>query len=134
MNRKQIKRIRGNLRKIASQIHRDAILSMPGNRKWAIAPDKAGRDRKLLHHPCNSCKKLYRPHQVEIDHIEEVGEFKIEGKVKNTEYGDCRVTNWQEWMDRAFCDLDNFQVLCVECHQIKSLGFNDYLRHGGNLL
>ena len=132
MNRKQIKRIRGNLRKIASQIHRDEILKR--HKKIAIGKNKKGDDARLVHHPCNSCNKLFRPHEVEIDHIDEVGEFKIEGKVRNTKYGDCRVTNWQEWMDRAFCNLDNFQILCVECHQKKTLGFNEYLRNGGNLL
>lgn len=132
MNRKQIKRIRGNLRKIASQIHRDEILKR--NMVRAIGKNKKGDDVMLNHHPCNSCNILYRPDDVEIDHIDEIGEFKIEGKKTKTKYGDCRVTNWQEWMDRAFCDLDNFQILCVECHQKKTLGFNDYLRNGGNLL
>lgn len=132
MNRKQIKRIRGNLRKIASQIHRAEILKR--NKVMAVAKNKRGQDQKMVHHPCNSCNKLFRPDKVEIDHIDEVGEFKIEGKKTNTKYGDCRVVNWQEWMDRAFCNLDNFQILCVECHQKKTISFNDYLRNGGNLL
>ena len=132
MNRKQIKRIRGTLRKIASQIHREEILKR--HKTMAIGKNKRGEDQLLVHHPCAICNKLFRPNKVEIDHIEEVGQFKIVGKKTKTKYGDCRVTNWQEWMDRAFCDLDNFQILCIECHQKKSLGFNSYLRNGGHLL
>ncbi|MCK5021533.1 MAG: hypothetical protein KAS32_31270 [Candidatus Peribacteraceae bacterium] len=132
MNRKQIKRVQGNLRKIASQIHRNEILKM--NKVMAIGVNKKGEDQKMVHHPCNSCKKLFRPYQVEIDHVDEVGKFIIEGKKTKTKYGDCRVINWQEWMDRVFCDLDNFQVLCVECHQKKTIGFNKDMRFGGHLL
>lgn len=132
MNRKQIKRVRGTLRKIASQVVRDEVLK--ANKKRIQCPNKAGNMQLMNHHSCFSCKKWFRPDKVEIDHIDEVGQFKIEGKLRNTKYGDCRVTNWQSWMDRLFCDLDNFQILCIPCHQKKTLDFNSYLRFGGHLL
>ena len=132
MKRKELRRIKNNIRKIASQIHRNEVLKM--NKVMAIGVNKLGQDQMLVHHPCAKCKKLYRPDKVEIDHITEVGEFKVVGKKTKTKYGDCKVINWQEWMDRLFCDLDNFQVLCIECHQRKTLGFNKDIRYGGHLL
>lgn len=132
MNRKQIKRIRNTLRKIASQIVRDEVLRL--NKCTIRMKGKDGRWRNYVHHPCSICKEMFRPDAVEIDHIDEVGRFVIEGPIRNTKYGDCRVLNWQEWMDRLLCSLDNFQILCVECHQRKTLGFNEHLRYGGDLL
>lgn len=132
MNRKQIKRVRGLIRKIASQVVREEVLKLYKCR--VMGYNKRGQYVELNHYPCAKCGGLFLLDKVEIDHIKEVGVFKIEGKVQRTKYGDCRVVNWQEWMDRLFCDLSNFQVLCIECHQRKSLGFNDYLRYGGNLL
>ena len=143
MNRKQIKRIRGNIRKIASQVVRSEVLKLYVCRvNIAIKTKKKKKDglsfivrnQMVNHYPCCECGELKREFEIEVDHIEEVGQFKIEGKLRNTKYGDCRVTNWQEWMDKLFCSLDNFQILCIECHQRKTLGFNDYLRYGGNLL
>lgn len=142
MNRKQIKRIRNNLRKIASQIVRSEVLKLyktPVMTKILTKKkDKKGifvvRNQMVNHYPCIKCGELFRDKEIEVDHIKEVGQFKVEGKLRNTKYGDCRVTNWQEWMDNLFCSLDNFQPLCIECHQRKTLGFNEYLRYGGNLL
>ena len=142
MNRKQIKRVRGNLRKIASQVVRAEVLKLYKTPVMTRVETKqlkkdgtyVVRNQNVNHYPCVECGELFRDNEIEVDHIEEVGQFKIEGKVRNTKYGDCRVTNWQEWMDKLFCSLDNFQPLCVQCHQRKTLGFNDYLRYGGNLL
>ena len=126
MNRKQIKRLRGTMRKIASQVVRSEVLKL--HKVKVLAMNGKGYMQEMIHHPCASCKKNFRPDEVELDHIQEVGEFKIEGKMKGSVYGDCRVTNWQEWLDRLFCALDNFQILCVRCHQKKTLHFNSGLR------
>lgn len=142
MNRKQIKRVRGMIRKISSQVLRDEVLKLYVCKVYmkiqTKKKDKRGRlisrMQHVNHYPCVKCGELKREFEIELDHIEEVGQFHIEGKAKNSKYGDCRVTNWQEWMDRLFCSLDNFQILCIECHQRKTLGFNDFLRYGGNLL
>lgn len=140
MNRKQIKRIRGNLRKISSQIVRDEVLKLYKVQvEIPVKYQRKGRKpyirmQKVNHYPCRCCGELLRDKEVEIDHIKEVGEFKVEGKLRNTKYGDCRVTNWQEWMDNLFCEISNFQILCIPCHQKKTLEFNDYLRYNGDLL
>ena len=101
------------MRKIASQVVRSEVLKH--HKVMVRAMNGKGYMQEMVHHPCALCKKNFRPDQVELDHIQEVGEFKIEGKMKGTKYGDCRVVNWQEW-------------LCVRCHQKKSLDFNCGLR------
>jgi len=132
VKRKDIRRVQRNIRKIASQIHRNEVLKR--NKTLALARNRRGKDQMMVHHPCNCCGKLFRPKDVEIDHIDEVGELIVEGKKRSKEYGDCYVTNWQEWMDRCLCDLDNFQILCIECHQEKTTAFNKDKRFGGHLL
>ena len=141
MNRKQIKRLKGLIRKISSQTLRNEVLKRDGF--YCEGYDARGARRKNIRRfRCSDCGKTFAREEVEVDHIEEVGEFKIEGPVRNTKYGDCRVTNWQEWMDRLFCNLDNFQILCTSCHDAKTLDFNQGLRNtrrgwleaGGNLL
>lgn len=127
MNRKQIKRIRGTLRMIASQVVRSEVLKL--YKCMAPAKNKKGKVVDMVHHPCAKCTKLFRPDEVELDHIEEVGEFRVSGPLKNTVYGDCKVENWQEWMDRLFCNISNFQVLCIRCHQEKTLDFNSGTRN-----
>lgn len=122
MDRKQIKRIRGTLRRIASQVVRNEVLKL--HKVLHPRLNARGNIQDMVHHPCAKCKKLFRPDDVELDHIDEVGEFKISGPLKNTKYGDCKVENWQVWMDRLFCDISNFQVLCIRCHQKKTLDFN----------
>ena len=137
MNRKQIKRMRNTLRLIASQIVRDEVLSK--GRVYKEGIDKAGNMRpNLIHHQCADCRELFRPDKIECDHIAEVGVFQVEGPLQNTKYGDCRVLNWQQWMDNLMCPISNFQKLCVRCHQVKSLSFSEDLRdwriNGGDLL
>lgn len=107
---------------IASQVVRSEVLKL--YKCMAPAKNKKGKIVDMVHHPCAKCTKLFRPDEVELDHIEEVGEFRVSGPTKNTVYGDCKVENWQEWMDRLFCNISNFQVLCIRCHQKKTLDFN----------
>jgi hypothetical protein len=31
-----------------------------------------------------------------------------------------RYPDWNEYVNRLFCDTDNFEVLCDDCHHMKS--------------
>lgn len=35
-----------------------------------------------------------------------------------------RLVNWEEYVDRLFCDPSNFTVLCDTCHRVKSKAEN----------
>lgn len=39
-----------------------------------------------------------------VDHIEPIGEL----------------ISWDTWLDRLFCDKTNLQLLCIDCHKLKS--------------
>lgn len=52
---------------------------------------------------CNHCKKLFKLKQIQVDHIEEIGKF----------------VNWNTYIERLFCPIDNLQALCVGCHKAK---------------
>jgi len=64
---------------------------------------------------CSNCKQLFRNQsQVEVDHIKEIGSF---------------TGDWNEFIDKLFCNHDNLQVLCVICHLKKTSGYNASMRY-----
>jgi len=132
MNRKQIKRVRNTLRKISSQVLRSEAFKRVEKKK--ISCVSKGKRKMLMHYRCGKCLGWFRAEKLELDHIDEVGEFRILGPTRNTKYGDCRIDNLGEWFDRLFCALDNTELLCKSCHQAKTLDFNDHVRKGGHLL
>lgn len=72
---------------------------------WLFSPErreaksKAKRGKSYL---CASCKQTYL--KVSVDHIVPVGTF----------------TSWDAFIERLFCPIDNLQVLCKGCHDLKS--------------
>lgn len=64
--------------------------------------------KMAMHYKCASCKKHFVAADVQADHIEPVVD---------------PVTGFQTWdifIDRIFCELHNFQILCKDCHKIKT--------------
>ena len=54
------------------------------------------------------CKASFKGHQIHLDHIDPVINLK---------------TGWVDWtqfIERLFCDVDGFQVLCTNCHDAKT--------------
>lgn len=90
-----------------------------GSRKW---PDKyqvkdaaktekkinAKTKRLAQHYRCASCKGEFPSSEVQVDHIIPVIS-PVEGFI-----------DWNTYIDRLFCDKDNLQVLCTECHDKKT--------------
>lgn len=62
--------------------------------------------RLAEHYECNKCHNLFPLSKIEVDHIVPV--IKDE---RNT---------WDEVIDNMFCEEDNLQVLCKQCHKEKS--------------
>lgn len=63
---------------------------------------KTGRQAK--HYTCNACRNEFVSADVEVDHIIPIGTEKT----------------WDEFIDGLFCEKDNLQVLCKECHAKKT--------------
>lgn len=66
--------------------------------------------RLAEHYKCARCKKLFVAKEVQVDHIEPVISI-TDGFI-----------DWNTYISRLLTTLDNYQVLCVTCHAVKSAG------------
>lgn len=66
---------------------------------------KNGKPKKRVYYKCRRCNKSFKSNEVQVDHIESIGSFN----------GD-----WNDYINRMFCDIANLQVLCKECHDKKT--------------
>lgn len=74
-----------------------------------------GKDKLKYFYFCDLCKKEFTSSSdLEVDHIEEVGPYN----------GD-----FNEYIKRMYCDIDNLQNLCTHCHSVKTSKFNSFLRY-----
>lgn len=90
-----------------------------GTRRWPPkyqAKDLAKTEKKInpksgklaQHYRCAMCQQEYTSTNVEVDHIKPV----IDPSVG--------FTTWDSFINNLFCDNDNLQVLCVDCHKEKT--------------
>lgn len=90
-----------------------------GYRKWpprfeALAKAKCGRKinkatgRMAEHYRCAKCKKEFPAKDVQVDHI---------SPVVDTKAG---FIDWNTFIDRLFCGVENLQILCSKCHDLKT--------------
>lgn len=63
--------------------------------------------RPLIKYECNHCKGEFSQAMINVDHIEPVG----------TLYS---LNDVPRFFDRLFCTYDNLQVLCKDCHDVKT--------------
>lgn len=52
---------------------------------------------------CATCLLLFKAKELRVDHILPVGKF----------------VDWNRYVERLFCPVENLQALCVSCHQEK---------------
>lgn len=57
---------------------------------------------------CAACKQTFARKEVQIDHINPV--VKITG-----------FTTWDDYINRLFCPVEGLQILCLTCHDSKTL-------------
>jgi len=55
---------------------------------------------------CNHCKDWFKGKDVQLDHVVPKGRY-------------CPETFFV-WLERLFCDVAGFQVLCISCHNKKT--------------
>lgn len=58
---------------------------------------------------CAGCGNLFKATDVQLDHIDPVVDLR-EGFV-----------DWNIYIERMFCEAEGYQVLCSECHGVKTL-------------
>ena len=64
--------------------------------------------RLAQHYMCASCKEAFPAKDVNVDHIAPVV-CPTQGFV-----------SWDVYIERLYCEKENFQILCKPCHKIKS--------------
>lgn len=57
---------------------------------------------------CAHCGHIFRPKEIDVDHI------------KPAISVDRGFVDWNEYIERLFPDESGYQVLCKECHKIKT--------------
>ncbi len=70
-----------------------------------MAMKKQWRDRGL--YECESCHSCFGPKEINKDHIESV--------IPYTGF-----KSWDEIIKRMFVKSDQYQILCIACHEIKT--------------
>lgn len=60
------------------------------------------------HYRCGSCDGVFAGRFVQVDHIDPIIDPVVGFR------------SWDEVVDRLFCEKENLQVLCLECHQAKT--------------
>lgn len=77
---------------------------------------KNGTPKYKYYYPCQGCGEFFDSSDVlEIDHIDEIGSF-------------YEHENWDIYVRKMFCDLDNLQALCIICHDKKTALANSSIR------
>ena len=87
-----------------------------GSRRWEpkwTALNEAKTEKKInpktgrlaQHYRCAACSDEFTAKDVQVDHCVPIGKDRT----------------WDEFIDLLFCEKDNLQVLCLECHKKKTL-------------
>jgi 5-methylcytosine-specific restriction endonuclease McrA len=63
--------------------------------------------RQKFEYQCNQCKGWYPEKKINVDHICPAGSLNSAQDLPG-------------FIERLFCEIDNLQVLCISCHDIKS--------------
>lgn len=79
-------------------------------RKEAIKKGRVSRGK----YKCSSCEgENFGPKQIQLDHTIPVID-------PHTGF-----INWDDYIERLFCDEEGFQIMCIECHKWKTHREND---------
>lgn len=99
----------GRFRGFITSALRSAMRRWPP--KWAVVDEayvgrqknkRTGREAK--HYRCSFCKRDFIQKHIQVDHIIPIAPFK----------------DWNECIEKMFCEADNLQVLCKPCHKKKT--------------
>ena len=68
---------------------------------------KGPNKRQKYEYQCNHCKKWYAEKNINVDHIIPAGTLTCANDLPG-------------FVERLFCEVDNLQILCTHCHDIKT--------------
>jgi len=68
---------------------------------------KGPNKRQRFEYQCKKCKKWFAEKKINVDHIKPAGSLNCAEDLPG-------------FINRLFCEIDNLQVLCEPCHDIKT--------------
>ena len=68
---------------------------------------KGPNKRQKFEYLCNECKNWFPEKQINVDHIEPAGSLNC-------------ANDLPAFVEKLFCEVDNLQVLCTTCHNVKT--------------
>jgi len=68
---------------------------------------KGPNKRQKFEYQCNYCKEWFPEKQINVDHISPAGSLNCSKDLAG-------------FVERLFCEVDNLQVLCKNCHDLKT--------------
>lgn len=68
---------------------------------------KGPNKRQKFEYQCNICKQWFAEKHINVDHIQPAGSLNCANDLPG-------------FVTRLFCEVDNLQVLCIQCHDTKS--------------
>jgi len=68
---------------------------------------KGPNKRQKFEYQCNTCKLWFAEKHINVDHIQPAGSLNCAQDLPG-------------FVERLFCEIDNLQVLCSECHNAKT--------------
>lgn len=68
---------------------------------------KGPNKRQKFEYQCNYCSKWFPDKQINVDHIIPAGTLR-------------NANDLPAFVERLFCEVDNLQVLCEGCHNVKT--------------
>jgi 5-methylcytosine-specific restriction endonuclease McrA len=68
---------------------------------------KGPNKRQRFEYQCNECKEWFPEKKINVDHIVPAGSLNCAADLPG-------------FVERLFCEIDNLQVLCSECHNVKT--------------
>ena len=63
--------------------------------------------RPMVRFQCVECSCMFAGDKINVDHIKKVGSF-------------LDIMDIENFFFRIWCDFDNLQILCIECHTLKT--------------
>ena len=104
MDKKVVNTIISKLRTISMWSEERKMVRNRCKVKGKVGKFKNGKDKiRLLGYKCEHCSDIVD--KIDVDHVIEIGSFS----------GD-----WNDYIARLFCSLDNLQGLCKKCHKQKT--------------
>ncbi len=68
---------------------------------------KGTNKRQKFEYQCATCKNWFPEKQINVDHIKPAGSLNCAQDLPG-------------FVERLFCEIDNLQVLCEKCHDVKT--------------